>query len=146
MQIKFYNNSSLNDCVNKNISLIKEVTGVFKENAPVETFEAIVSYDDDLLDANYCYVPKFGRYYNCKLETMPGSRIRIIGDVDPLMSFKEGILNLPAIINKQEDLSKSNKYLNDGSFVSQVNEFNTSYNFSNGFNDSGVFILICAGG
>lgn len=146
MTIDFYNNTSLNDCINKQITLIKTVTGVFKENAPVEQFEAIIAYDADLLDANYCYCDKFNRYYHIKVETLPGSRMRVYGDVDPLMSFKNGILNLTAIINKQEGLDMSNKYLNDGSFVSQVNEFNTSYNFPNGFNDSGVFILICAGG
>lgn len=146
MEIRFYNNSSPNDYVNKTISLIKTATGVFKENAPVEHFEAIVSYDTDLISANYCYVDKFSRYYNIKVETMPGSRMRVYGDVDPLMSFRSSLLNLTAIINKQQSLDKSNKYLNDGSFVSQVNEFNTSYNFANGFNSSGVFILICAGG
>lgn len=146
MEIRFYNNTSLNDCINKQITLIKTVTGVFKENAPVEQFEATVEYDSDLLGANYCYCPKFGRYYNVKLETLPGSRIRVHGEVDPLMSFSESILGLTAIINKQESLGLSNKYLNDGSFVSQVNEFNTSYNFPNGFNNGGVFILICAGG
>ena len=146
MEIRFYNNTSLNDCINKQISLIKTVTGVFKENAPVEQFDATVEYDSDLLDSNYCYCPKFGRYYHVKLETLPGNRIKVHGEVDPLMSFKDGILGLRAIINKQEDVVKCNKYLNDGSFISQVNEFNTSYNFPNGFNNSGTFILICAGG
>ena len=146
MEIRFYNNKSLNDCINKQITLIKTVTGVFKEDAPVERFEAIVQYDVDLLGANYCYCPKFGRYYNAKLETMPGSRIKVICEVDPLMSFKNEILNLNAIINKQESVFNGNKYLNDGSFISQVNEFNTSYNFQNGFENSGKFILICAGG
>ena len=146
MEIRFYNNTSLNDCINKQITLIKTVTGVFKEDAPVERFEAIVQYDADLLGANYCYCPKFGRYYHVKLETMPGSRIKVISEVDPLMSFKNDILNLDAIINKQESVFNGNKYLNDGSFISQVNEFNTSYNFQNGFENSGKFILICAGG
>lgn len=146
MDIRFYHNSSLNDSMNKQISLIKTVTGEFKQDAPVEQFEAIVHYDADLLGANYCYCPKFGRYYNIKLKTMPGSRIKVYGEVDPLMSFKNDILALDAIINKQEYTFNSNKYLNDGSFVTQVNEFNTSYNFTNGFDNSGKFILICAGG
>ena len=75
-----------------------------------------------------------------------GLRIHVFGDVYPLMSFKESLLSLPVIINKQENIRLSNKYLNDGSFVSQVNEFNTSYNFPGGFSDSPVYILICAGG
>lgn len=146
MDIDFYVNNSPNEYVNKQLSPIKTVSGVFKENAPVEQFDAIVAYDSELLKATYCYCGKFRRYYNIKVETMPGGRLHVFGDVDPLMSFKDSLLSLPVIINKQENIRLSNKYLNDGSFVSQVNEFNTSYNFPGGFSDNPVYILICAGG
>lgn len=145
MNIVFYINSSENEHVNKSISQIKESTGVFKENAPVETVDAIVSYDADLLLANYCYVPKFNRYYFVKLETMPGGRIHIIGSVDPLMSFREQILELEVILDSTEGVGKD-LYLPHESWVRNCKDKTDIINFPNALLTNGEFILITAGG
>ena len=62
------------------------------------------------------------------------------------MSFRESILSIPCIIDKQQNLSHANKYKDDGSFVTLNKTYDSIYNFSSGFNDEGTFILICAGG
>lgn len=147
MEIVFYNNTSPNDALSKNIGQIKTVTGVFKENTPVENVECIITYNADILrDANYMYVSKFGRYYYCRLETLPGNRIKVIGEVDPLMSFKSEILELSAILVNSEKTG-INKYLYDSDvFVANCKHKTDIINFSNGLLDSGEFILITAGG
>ena len=61
-----------------------------------------------------------------------------------LESFKDDIKSLTAIINKQETIA--DKFIDDGSWIVENKDFLQSYNFSNGFNDSGEFILITAGG
>lgn len=147
MEITFYNNSSPNDCLNKTIGQIKTITGVFKENTPVENVEAIISYDSDILhDANYMYVSKFDRFYYCRLETLPGNRIKVTGAVDPLMSFKDEILGLSAILVNTEKTGV-NKYLYDSDvFVANCKHKTNIINFPSGLLDTGEFILITAGG
>ena len=63
-----------------------------------------------------------------------------------LESFKNNILNLDCIVDKQEKEIASNKYINDGSFVTTSKQFNRMIEFPNGFNEKGSYILICAGG
>ena len=60
--------------------------------------------------------------------------------------LKIDIKSLTVILDKTQSIYKSNKYLDDGSFVVENKDFNTIYNFPNGFNEEGTFILICAGG
>ena len=50
------------------------------------------------------------------------------------------------IINKQQSATHSNMFLDDGSFVMENKEFNSVINFPNGFNETGEYILITAGG
>ena len=145
MDIVLYNNSSEIFKINKSISMVKEVTGVFKEDAPVETIDAIISYDANILSANYAYVPKFHRYYSVKLETMPGGRIHIIGTVDVLMSFKDQIYELQVILDSTEKTGK-NLYLPHESWVRNCKDKTDIINFPNALLTNGEFILITAGG
>lgn len=118
--------------------VLKRDTSILKPVLHLVTDQNISSY-------NYMQIPEFGRYYFIDDKVSVGNnRWEISAHVDPLETYMEELLLQDVIVNKQS--TKGNKYLNDGSFVSQVNEFNTSYNFSGGFNDSGTFILICAGG
>ena len=138
--------------VSPKISFIKsfsdtlDVSGVLKENVSVEDPVIIIESSQDIGDYNYIEIPVFNRKYFAKIKSIGNNLWEVTGHVDVLSSFADAILANTAIINKQENLQSSNKYLNDGSFISQVNEFNTSYNFSGGFKDTGEFILICAGG
>ena len=63
------------------------------------------------------------------------------------MSNKNAIRNLTCIIDKQENSATtySDKYLDDGSFITECRTFNSILNFPQGFNDAGEFILITAG-
>lgn len=122
--------------------VLKENTDVFRPTFLLQT------NDDKLWNYNYIDGSSFsGRmYFITDVRSVGHNRFEVDAKTDVLSTWKDEIENLTAVINKQEGLVPSNKYLNDGSFVSQVNEFNTSYNFANGFNSSGKFILICAGG
>jgi hypothetical protein len=116
-----------------------------KDNCSILKPVIIIRTTDTISAYNYMYIQNFGRYYFIDdIVTLHDGVWQISAHVDPLDTFMEELMLQDVIVNKQS--TKGNKYLNDGSFVSQVNEFNTSYNFSGGFNDSGTFILICAGG
>ena len=53
---------------------------------------------------------------------------------------------MSVIIDKQENMIGANLFIDDGSFVTENKEFNSVINFPSGFNDSGEYILITAGG
>lgn len=147
---------SLSVTLKKNISpnnkVIKEFSGstltldcVLKEPVNFNLPEFIISSSEMLSEYNY-FEFNGKQYFRKDVKSVGNDLWEISGKIDRLSTWSNAILECDAIINKQQGLNHVNKYLNDGSFVSQVNEFNTSYNFPNGFNDSSVYILICAGG
>ena len=77
---------------------------------------------------------------------LTGHRYQITCKSDVLESFKQDILALSAIIDKANAGNNINMFLDDGSFVTENKEFNTVINFPTGFNASGEYILITAGG
>lgn len=103
----------------------------------------IIDSDTILLSCNYMKLGAF--YYYITVEALPGgSRYRIVGKRDALTSFKSNILMLDAVVDKNQ--YEANMYLDDGSFITESRENVQLLNFSGGFNDSGSYILIAAGG
>jgi len=103
----------------------------------------IIDSDTILLSCNYMKMGDF--YYFITVEALPGgSRYRIVGKRDPLTSFKNDILNLDVIVDKNEyDI---NPYLDDGSYIVEERQKIETISFPLGFNDYGSHILITAGG
>ena len=147
MEIKLYKNLSENNVIGKTLTSIKSVEANLKNDVSVINPTLVLNYTANILDSNYCFIPKFNRYYFIdEIVPITGDRCIVKCRVDVLESFKEDIKSLTVILDKTQSIYKSNKYLDDGSFVVENKDFNTIYNFTNGFNDEGTFILICAGG
>ena len=147
MEIKLYKNLSENNVIGKTLTQIKSVEANLKNDVSIINPTFILYYTDNILQSNYCFIPKFNRYYFIdEIVPITGDRCIVKCRVDVLESFKEDIKSLTVILDKSQSIYKSNKYLDDGSFVVENKDFNTIYNFPNGFNDEGTFILICAGG
>ncbi len=147
MEIKLYKNLSENNVIGKTLTQIKSVEANLKNDVSVINPTFILYYTDNILQSNYCFIPKFNRYYFIdEIVPITGDRCIVKCRVDVLESFKEDIKSLTVILDKSQSIYKSNKYLDDGSFVVENKDFNTIHNFPNGFNDEGTFILICAGG
>lgn len=144
--ITLYNNNSPVEKIGKSLSSGLDITGcVLKEATSILRPVVRILTSEDITQYNYMYIAEFGRYYFIDdIVSVNNNKWEISAHVDVLQTYANKIISQSVILNKQE--LKGNKYLNDGSFISQVNEFNTSYNFANGFNTSGTFILICAGG
>ena len=146
MNIKIYHNYSANNKLNKTITLLIEKNVKLKNETNI-TRPTIILTGDISNNMNYVYIPKFNRYYYIvDKKSINNEMYEIFLEVDVLMSFKEIILNLHCIIDKQQDLTNINKYYNDGSFIVSSKEFIKTINFPNGFNENGEFILITAGG
>ena len=143
-----YKNTSDNRVISKNITLIKEVSIELKSNVDFISPTIFLQTFDGCEDVNYLYIEEFKRYYFVNnINHLTGGRISLNCSVDVLMSNKNDILALSCIIDKQESISSSfsDKYIDDGSFVTECRTFNSIINFPNGFNDNAEFILITAG-
>lgn len=147
MDITLCNNLSENNIINKNILDKQIIYGAkIKGEISVETPTLIFEYTGNMSDVNYFKIPEFNRsYYVTDIINLPGSRYEIMGKTDVLESFKDAILSLTAIIDKQA-INGVNKFIDDGSYIVENKEFNTVINFPSGFNTTGEYILITAGG
>ena len=148
MNIKLCSSVSEIVAINKVVSIINDVSATIKGALSVENPVLILQYKSDIQSkVNYVYIPEYNRYYFVTdIINLTGGRYELHCKVDVLMSFKDYILNLSCIVDKQSSKDNANMYLDDGSFVVQSKEFVDTINFPRGFNDNGEFILITAGG
>ena len=146
MVIDLYVNNSENNRVNKVISNKFEMSGTLRGETNVVNPEILIEHANPT-GYNYAYIPEFNRYYFINEFTSVRNGLwRVRLTVDVLETYKMQIKQMPAIIDKQQNKGNANLYLNDGSYVIDSRSYNTILNFSGGFNDSGKFILITAGG
>lgn len=148
MNIKLCNNSDENFVINKYVKVLDTVTATIKGALSIESPVFILEYNSDIKsNINYVVIDELNRcYFITDIIHLTGCRYEVHCKVDVLESFKNNILGLSCIIDKQNSISNSNMYYDDGSFVLLNKENNSVINFPNGFNEQGEFILITAGG
>lgn len=147
MEVQFYYNQSDSRVINKR--LVEMDNNVF-EGVPrgdVSVMNPVIRFENDgILRFNYAYVPELQRYYSVVDRTAFRDGVwDITFAVDVLMSFRRDIMNLSVVVDKQSMGSNGDEYIDDGSLVSENVMFQTLYEFPNGFNDTGEYILITAG-
>ena len=145
MQIYLYNNKSDMDHAFKDLELIatKEAT-VYDDTDPVNP---LFIFNDGInipLNINYAYVPAYNRYYTARPELMSDGNYGLYCTVDVLTSFINDIAYVPCIIEREQ--IHNDLYIDGGSYVKGVKNYNQVVNFSGGFNDTPENILICCGG
>lgn len=145
MDVIFYYNTSDDRVIKKNILQGKTLQGVLRDE--VSVMSPIVRFEsDEVLDYNYAYIPALERYYSITDRTCYRNNIWDVSfQVDVLMSFQNDICNLNVIVDKQSMRMHGNEYIDDGSLVTENVMFKKVYNFQNGFNSTGEYILITAG-
>lgn len=145
MEVIFYYNLSDDRAINKSLAQPKSFEGILRDEVnlmnPVIRFES-----SEILRYNYAYIPEFQRYYSIQDKVCYRQNVWDVSfDVDVLMSFRGDIMALTAVVDKQSGQNIGDEYIDDGSLVTENVMFKTVYNFSNGFNDEGEYILITAG-
>ena len=145
MDVIFYYNQSDERALNKKLILGETFQGTIREEASI--MNPIIVFDKmGILRYNYAYIPDFQRYYSIIDKTAYRNRLwEVSFDVDVLMSFRNDIANLNAVVDKQSQIFNGNEYIDDSSLVTENVMFQKIYNFPNGFNDTGEYILITAG-
>ena len=148
MTVNLYNTPDEQNVIGKTKTLIDTATCTIKGNISYENPVLLLQYDSGTVDdINYMEITELNRcYFITDLINLTGGRYEVHAKVDVLESFKDAVLGLSAIIDKQEGTTHVSKYIDDGSFVCENKEFNTLLNFPNGFNSDGEYILITAGG
>lgn len=147
MLVTLCNTPSERNIIGKTIQVIQSVSAVIKGELSVENPVLILEFSGNADTINYMQIPELHRtYFINEVIHLTGQRYEIHGKSDVLESFKNSILGMSCVIDKQENPSLANMYFNDGSFISQEKEFIYTKNFPDGFNENGEFILITAGG
>ena len=142
--ITFYDNLSDENVLNKNTSLKRTLYGVFK--TPFDLENPVITIENNgIIDANYCYVAELSRYYFIdKQEIITNNTTRLYLRVDVLMSFKTAIMNLQCDIDNSS--TNYDDYLSSPFYVATVKTKTDIINFPSGFNNTGEYVLITAGG
>lgn len=145
MEIILYNTISEKNEINKSLSNGVTFTGTLRDMTSVLSPEINIESSSNLSSYNYCHVSDFGRYYFIKdVKSLRKNLWRISLKVDVLMSFRSDILASRGILAHTE--TNGEYYLPDNSWVNLVKDKTDIIAFSSGFNDSGEYILITAGG
>jgi len=145
MKVKFYYNHSDDRKINKFLQEGETFEGELRDE--VDVMNPIIRFDTPgVLRYNYAFVPELQRYYIVTDRTCFREGIwDVTFEVDVLMSFRGDIGKLQVIVDKQSMAENGDEYIDDGSLVSDNVTFQTVYNFPNGFNSTGEYILITAG-
>lgn len=145
MEVQFFYNQSDDRVINKVLIIGETFEGSPRDEVsimnPVIRFES-----DEILRYNYAYIPSYQRYYSIVDRTIFRDGIwDVTFAVDVLMSFRRDIMSLNVVVDKQSMERNGDEFIDDGSLVTENVMFQTVYNFPNGFNDTGEYILITAG-
>lgn len=124
------------------------IDGVIKNKTSViDIVVTIQKNNPTYYNYNYMYVELFKRwYFITDIININGNMWEIHATCDVLYSFAYDIKNSYAIIDKSENEEISNLYFDDGSFIMDTRKDIELKPFSSGFNETGSYILICAGG
>lgn len=145
MEVQFYFCNSDSRVINKNLIAGDKFEGQARDEENV--MAPTIRFDTpDILQYNYAYIPQFKRYYNITdKSSFREGLFDVTFGVDVLMSFRGDINQLVVIVDKQSMAENGDEYIDDSSLVAEAVMFQTVYNFPNGFNSTGEFILITAG-
>lgn len=145
MEVQFYYNQSDARQINK----VLVAGGTFEGQArdEVNVINPVIIFDTpDILPYNYAYIPEFQRYYTiADKNAYREGLFEVTFDVDVLMSFRQDIFNMSAVVDKQTMPINGDEYIDDSSLVADNVQFVQVFDYPNGFNENPEYILITAG-
>lgn len=101
MNINIYCNKSDDKKVNKNLQLLREnVTCQIFGNITIEDPTLLIKLDSIIPNANYVYIPDWGRYYYAAIEIQEGGKALLSCHVDVLTSFFYSCGSSPVIARR----------------------------------------------
>ena len=145
MDITFYQNTSQNNKLNKNLQFIAHISGTLREPSNIVHPEILIA--TNVINSNYAYIPEFKRYYYIReITSIRNDLWKVSMDSDPLMSFATSILNLDVVLAESEQAYTDNYLADSRVWITKVKDKTDIITFPNGLLQNGEFILITAGG
>ena len=144
MECILYKTASNEKALHKELTQVATVGVEWKSDTDI--LHPTVILGGSLPQANYLYIPTFGRYYFIKNMKVNSARnvIEIECDVDVLMSYADSLLQLQCVVARQEN--EYNTYLTDSSLLAYSYPSIVQKAFPNGFTNQSHLILTVAGG
>ena len=98
MELLIYNNNSNTNVLNKQLSLVGNLSFSLKaDNSILQPIIILKNY----IEGNYCYIPLLKRYYYITdITLMTGGLYQLKLDVDVLMTYKDIIMSNPISTRK----------------------------------------------
>lgn len=154
--IVFQKNNSMNQKIGKSIDDVITFSGVLREGTsvidPVIMVELPEPADPDdpeegeiterqFFKCNYAYIQRFNRhYFITDMRSVRNNLVEVSMHVDVLETYKDDILDLNAIIRRQEN--KWNLYLDDGCLMTYQNPYVILKRFSGGFTNESIILAV----
>ena len=145
MEIQLLKNSQDKKIINKTPTVVATKQGTLK--TPCDVMAPMVQMVlIDNLTFNYCYIPKFARYYYVKSTTIDDNNLMTLQlEIDVLKTYATDIMQSSGIVTKSQ--SKYQMRLNDGGLQCTQDSIITHQNFPTTFdNMQKDFILVVSGG
>lgn len=147
MQLYLYKTKDDNNKVNKTLTDSISISDIQKDSYDTQNPTITVQTSADITLYNYARIVDFGRYYFVtSVNRINETLYELSLAVDVLMTYKEQIRNLRAIIDKTKSEAFSDKYIDDGSYIAENRSYIISRSFPTGFSNTPQYILITAGG
>lgn len=127
-------------------TLLGSITAHIKGDTDIMNPVFEIAYSADYMDANYIYCPDWHRYYFIKEPpTVSQQRLILNCHEDVLMSHKSDIKELECMVERAEESSKTDLYMNDKAFKAEARKIVQTRKFPFKFPDS-VSIVLTTGG
>lgn len=139
MDIYFYNNHSPANVVDKTLMNETIISGTLKED--VEILNPVITISKQLFNFNYCYIPRFNRYYFIRAQKSDTKNfIKIYLHVDVLKTYGDLIKQSSGQVETNQ--SKGNGYYNNNPSYDVRYTYREQLNFINPFSSKGENILL----
>lgn len=144
MNIILYKNASDNNTIGKSLSGAITLSGVLRDESSVSSPSFRIASNTNLSQYNYAYIESFGRYYFMTVTVERTGVWSLDLECDVLESFKNSILGLDAVIERQEN--DFNLYFSDPEWKVYETQQIVTRDFPQGFDSIGTFYLTASGG
>lgn len=149
MTIHLYRNTSDANVLDKNLTLIKSLNGALREGTSIINPIFTVECGTEIVGCNYIHVPAFNRYYFVgDIASIVNDAWNIAAHVDVLMSYRNQIRSLDAVVARQEN--EYNLYLDDDRFLTTCKRIYWTKAFPNRVDPASAggssFVFTAAGG
>lgn len=145
MEVIFYRNESPKNKIVKTVTEVTTMSGTLRDRCDI-TRPTVIFSDDEVVNANYMYIPDFNRYYFIdSIESIRTGLWSVTARVDVLASYASTILS-QSVILADTAATQKNTYIPNDAFVRTVKTKTDVIDFPSGLSGDGHFILITAGG